>query len=142
MYVKVMVRIFRYTLYVQVMVEPQEPPTFPKPHISDIGQAEQVFYKLCSFFLCVHICFLRLSRHRPHPPSQPGRLCSRTGVGQAWPQPSLPGLDLLVKKRRQERESLMCSKQADLFTGGLVTLLLVLSFTLLCVIAVLASLTL
>ena len=34
------------------MVEPQEPPTFPKPHISDIGQAEQVFYKLCSFF-CV-----------------------------------------------------------------------------------------
>ena len=27
----------------QVMVEPREPPTFPKPHISDIGQARQVF---------------------------------------------------------------------------------------------------
>ena len=25
------------------MVEPQEPPTVPKPHISDIGQAQQVF---------------------------------------------------------------------------------------------------
>ena len=33
----------KYVRYDEVMVEPREPPTFPKPHISDIGQAQQVF---------------------------------------------------------------------------------------------------
>ena len=39
------------------MVEPQEPPTFPKPHISDIGQAQQVFSVL-PIFLQHTTCFL------------------------------------------------------------------------------------
>ena len=51
----------------QVMVEPREPPTIPKPHISDIGQAQQVFLLVqCTFH---NICMFSLLSQTFSPPS-------------------------------------------------------------------------
>ena len=52
------------------MVEPQEPPTVPKPHISDIGQAQQVFL-LVQFHKIYMFALLSQTFSTPSPSSCP-----------------------------------------------------------------------
>ena len=51
------------------MVEPQEPPTIPKPHISDIGQAQQVFLLVQFTFHNIYMFSLLYQTFSPPSPS-------------------------------------------------------------------------
>ena len=60
----------------QVMVEPQEPPTVPKPHISDIGQALQVslLVQFHNIYYYLYVCSLVSDFLATVPVLLPGRV--------------------------------------------------------------------
>ena len=68
------------------MVEPQEPPTVPKPHISDIGQALQVFLlvQFHNIYYYLYVCSLVSDFLATVPVLLPGRvkLCVAPAPGR------------------------------------------------------------